>query len=326
MKKIEAISYLRIAAMMMVVFYHCICCYAIWNNRFASVVDVHLWDICAKCLSSVHVPLFLIISGFLYTYKRTNGGYKNTLEYLKSRFLRIGIPYIVWGAFFASITLYSWSSFLNGMAHLWFLMVLLECCVVGRILDFCWLNQIGTIVVGILSALYLLYIPHMDFYADTLCFGSFLRYVPYYMVGCCLGTHSVLSKIQDWKSKWSIFVTILLFVLFIMANTRYLKIVRPFISTAFMVMLLLMGLQYINHVGECAKNISDCCMGMYIIHQPIIQGLSLIPYVARFRDIHYYLYPVLLFVVLMPVVGGEYVFFAQPNYSEYYWGKIFLKT
>ena len=69
------LSFLRVFAMIMVVFYHCLCPYSIWDgNAYFIGFHVPLWDVITGILAQVHLPIFFIISGYLFGYKRIRGG------------------------------------------------------------------------------------------------------------------------------------------------------------------------------------------------------------------------------------------------------------
>lgn len=76
MQRIEALDYLRGGAMLLVIVQHC---------HFLS-----------SEILAFHMPLFFILSGYIFKYKEENGiHYKdiNLVEYAKKRFYRIMIPY-----------------------------------------------------------------------------------------------------------------------------------------------------------------------------------------------------------------------------------------
>lgn len=74
------ISLLRVSAMLMVVFYHCLCPYSIWDGSDYFIgFHVQTWDVVAGMLSQVHLPIFFLISGYLFAYKRNMGGGMMTL-------------------------------------------------------------------------------------------------------------------------------------------------------------------------------------------------------------------------------------------------------
>lgn len=69
------ISILRVSAMLMVVFYHCLCPYSIWDGSdFYIGFHVLIWDVVDGILAQIHLPIFFLISGYLYGYKRIRGG------------------------------------------------------------------------------------------------------------------------------------------------------------------------------------------------------------------------------------------------------------
>lgn len=69
------ISILRVAAMLMVVFYHCLCPYSIWKWKAYSIgFQVPLWETIDNMLLQLHLPIFFLISGYLYGCKRILGG------------------------------------------------------------------------------------------------------------------------------------------------------------------------------------------------------------------------------------------------------------
>lgn len=75
MKRLYYISYLRFFAMLLVVFGHCICPYSIWHDPgYTAGFQVVFWEISIASISQVHVPLFFVIAGFLFGYKRIRGG------------------------------------------------------------------------------------------------------------------------------------------------------------------------------------------------------------------------------------------------------------
>ena len=69
------ISILRVSAMLMVVLYHCLCPYSIWDHTDYYIgFHVYAWDVVDGMLAQIHLPIFFIISGYLYGYKRFRGG------------------------------------------------------------------------------------------------------------------------------------------------------------------------------------------------------------------------------------------------------------
>lgn len=69
------ISYLRVIAMLLVVFGHCICPYSLWNEPgYSAGFKVEIWETTIACLNQIHLPIFFLIAGFLYGGNRFRGG------------------------------------------------------------------------------------------------------------------------------------------------------------------------------------------------------------------------------------------------------------
>ena len=68
------ISVLRVIVMLLVVFYHCLCPYSMWDGtEYYMGFHVLAWDVVDRMLVQIHLPIFFIISGFLFGYKRIRG-------------------------------------------------------------------------------------------------------------------------------------------------------------------------------------------------------------------------------------------------------------
>lgn len=75
------ISILRVSAMLLVVFYHCLCPYSIWDGTDYFIgFHVPAWDVVDGMLAQIHLPIFFLISGFLFSYKRNMGGVQRQRE------------------------------------------------------------------------------------------------------------------------------------------------------------------------------------------------------------------------------------------------------
>ncbi len=74
-KRLYSISILRVLAMLLVVYYHCICPYYIWSSGVdCAEVTVPLYTKLSLGLLKVHLPIFFIAAGYLFGYKRFRGG------------------------------------------------------------------------------------------------------------------------------------------------------------------------------------------------------------------------------------------------------------
>lgn len=130
------ISILRVSAMLMVVLFHCLCPYSIWDGTdFYIGFHVPVWDVVDGMLAQIHLPIFFLISGYLYGYKRNLGGYSDNVKFLKDKTQRVLVPYVIVGLFLCLLQDRDISQMLNGISHLWFLMTIFECYVLGKLVD-----------------------------------------------------------------------------------------------------------------------------------------------------------------------------------------------
>ncbi len=80
------ISVLRVVAMLLVVYYHCICPYYIWGNGLDSAgFVVPLYRELSLALVVTHLPTFFLIAGYLFGYKRFRGGMPTSGSFLSVR-------------------------------------------------------------------------------------------------------------------------------------------------------------------------------------------------------------------------------------------------
>ena len=69
------ISMMRVFAMLLVVLYHCFCPYTpIWDGTpYAVGFHVPIWQVIDSMLAQIHLPIFFLISGYLYGFKAIRG-------------------------------------------------------------------------------------------------------------------------------------------------------------------------------------------------------------------------------------------------------------
>ena len=87
---------------------------------------VPLWNKMAHILALFHMPVFIMISGFLFSYIQKNGGYASFTTYILKKIKRVLVPYIIWGLFVCFLMKDNVSNLLQGYSHLWFLMFIFE--------------------------------------------------------------------------------------------------------------------------------------------------------------------------------------------------------
>lgn len=134
-KRLDNIAIMRVFCILVVVFFHCYgMCYA--ESHFPETVSVYeqLYFIPNQCIFiNVAMPLFVLISGYLFSYLLQLGKYSTWGNLFRKKGLRILVPYFVFGLFFMATT-GAWHPFRlldGGYWHLWFLPMLFWCFIVG---------------------------------------------------------------------------------------------------------------------------------------------------------------------------------------------------
>lgn len=84
-----------------------------------------------------HMPLFIIISGFLYSYLFERGRYVNAIQFVCKKVKRVMIPYLFGALYVTLFQNFHYSEILNGVAHLWFLLFIFEAYISMYIFDKC---------------------------------------------------------------------------------------------------------------------------------------------------------------------------------------------
>lgn len=135
MKRLDDISILRVLCILVVVFFHCYgMMYA--DAHFPNTVSVYesLYFIPNQCIFiNIAMPMFVVVSGYLFSYLLQLGKYPTWGNLLRKKGLRILLPYFLFGLLFMATT-GNWHplQLLNGEYwHLWFLPMLFWCFIVG---------------------------------------------------------------------------------------------------------------------------------------------------------------------------------------------------
>ena len=159
------ISVLRVMAMLMVVFYHCLCPYSIWDgtNYFIGF-HVTAWDMIDGMLLHVHLPIFFLISGFLFGVKRNvGGGYNDVSKFIQGKVVRVLVPYIIVGILLCILQQRDFTQMWDGISHLWFLLVIFECYMLGKLLEgILWMNAKKKMIWMAVSIIFFFCFYHVD--------------------------------------------------------------------------------------------------------------------------------------------------------------------
>ena len=220
------------------------------------------------------------------------GVYSNNVKFVKDKTLRVLAPYAIVGLFLCLLQDRDISQMLNGISHLWFLMTIFECYVLGMLVDTVLKMQERKvqIVMGGL-VLFIVLIPYRIPVMQFLCLSNIIKYFPFYMLGM------LASKMNFRKYTNMLLGVSIVSLIFIYA--RCLNIPK---------------------LPSWLTSLDKCSMGIYIVHHIVIQEMNPCFPFHELAVNYYYAYPIFQFFI---VSGVSWFFVAvcqNLKYSKYILG------
>lgn len=316
------ISILRVSAMLMVVLYHCLCPYSIWDHTDYYIgFHVYAWDVVDGMLAQIHLPIFFIISGYLYGYKRIRGGYSKTRVFVYKKYERVLLPYLIVGLFLCLLQQRNVVQLLNGISHLWFLLVIFECYLLGRTLDKALQmgdkKQLLLISFAVLLVICLSYrMPSVKIFG----LWGLIKYFPYYIIGM------LLCRIEfNQFAKYKTFILLGSIGLILSLGVQQVSFKSSLLSSVLGLSIVVLSFSYmrtlqINKIPRWLISLDKCSMGIYIVHHIVIQEMNAYnPFHAWAID-YKYIYPIVQFI-LVTLASWLFVSVCQNSkYSKYVLG------
>jgi len=313
---ILAIDYMRVFAIISVVVFH-IYQMTFMGNHLVESTRQKNWDlyfIPVYCwLINIAMPLFMMISGYLFYYLLAKGKYNSWKVFLKKKTLRLIVPYFTFGIIMCLTTGNS-KGILNLYTgtywHLWYLSGLMWCFILGYVIKnllkypVAW---IGIIVMSVLIQFTVTDFPNI--------FG--IKYLPHMFRWFALGGLIVTYQPQIirffGKTHLHWLFLIIAIIIGIVDPTEYGKATISLIASQ---LLMLVSIWYITYYfsqklgaktnNRIVQELAQNSFGLYIFHNWI--GLYLIGNFAKrtfgieaFAAGHPYLYPFLFFIVTLTI-------------------------
>lgn len=271
---------MRVGAMLLVVLYHCLCMYTNrWN--FTAVPKSVGAEITCEVLNYIHLPTFMMISGFLYGKGIIKGKYSNVNTFIKKKIIHLGIPYLFWGGIMLLLQpdFYKWQFFVRGFAHLWFLLCLLE---IFAFVALCrkWIlpksnrNKILILALSyIISCSIFKVIPHISV-LSYFCLDKFIYYFPIFYLGTIFSQTIDSPKDKILLSVFGLLASIVFLLLSSATSITYMEpldFLMPNRLLGYIIVYFSFMLCYrISHNREVNKLLDRNSMGIYILHHIII--------------------------------------------------------
>lgn len=317
-ERFNDISILRCSAMLMIVFYHCLCAYGVWDDtNYSADFSVPLWDVFIAIMRNIHLPLFFIIAGFLFGYKRILGGYGNLMKFTKDKFIRVMLPYFIVGIIIVVVQKIPVKSLFYGISHLWFLMTIFECYLFGRIIDFVLRTEYKwRIILLLICCLVITFQEKITVNMWGLTIRQFCQYFPFYLIGMIFGTMNFHKNKSSYYECAVMICSLLLMIATACINKsdgplRFLGLL--FCCSVFLFLRNFSGIT----LSSSMKSLDKCSMGIYIVHHILIQEMNGIDCFRALMTEHYILYPLMQFLVITLVSWYIVVLLKKNSLAKY---------
>lgn len=315
-ERLQNISVVRVAAMVLIVYYHCLCCYTRWSGKFFCGVRFEPYGSLCNVLYDYHVPAFALIAGFLFGYIRfIRGGYNDIFSFVKKKTERILLPYIIVGLFLCLIDFGTLRSMYYGISHLWFLISIFGCFILFRLIDFIFTPR---------SSVFILVFVYVGFF-----FGlhnirtmvplpaNFIYLSFYYAAGVALSRLTDLKIMGNSRLLFGLLAASV--ILYLIDITLYHRGRITILLALNVIILTLLYLRTVkrNMMNSAVISLDKASMGIYIVHHILIQAVVVMPFMHDFITRHYVLFPHLLFVITLPASYFIVVFMQRYSWSKY---------
>lgn len=299
--RLSNIEFLRCFAVLSLVAWHSLCVYVGWQSYLPDITAAVGHSFLTKLygvlttrvlMPDANMPLFTVISGFVYAYLRKQGKYQDTKEFVKRKAKRLMIPYFVIGTLVV-FTIVDWSpiSIVFGDAHhLWYCAMLFWCFVYIRFFEKIP-NYLKLLAILIGVGFQFVLPPY-----DLLGIAKGVKYFPYFVMGYYLVDY--LPKIQIGGGKIIAIASWLL----CMIAAILLKWSVLFVMLNYMFVLMLFAVVPQNiKVGKTLTKISEYSFGIYVFHEWFLWNMAHLDALHPFIIEHQILYPIIAYVSIFSV-------------------------
>lgn len=285
-KRLYEVDCLRVSAIVLVILYHTFTIFdkIEYNDTSLEYFKFFLDHV----VSFFRLPLLIFVSGYMFSFlKIGKGKYNDTQKFIKSKFKRLILPYLV----FAPLTLYLYSNYiyefsidkiLCPIGHLWFIVMLFWCfCSVQFISKYIDLSKPKTAfsLVAILMLCYPLSFSISDYFG----IGSLLKWLWCFMLGYISYSIKGMAYLRKMSSievmtLWIISALLIFGTNFIREyNLKVSILCHPLVMSICVITIwTTINSIGINHVSKTFNKIISCSYGMYVFHMWIIISSFLI--------------------------------------------------
>lgn len=299
--RLSNIEFLRCFAVLTLVGWHSLCVYVGWQSFLpditvavedTSLTHFYMVFTTKVLMPDANMPLFTVISGFVYAYLRKQGKYIDTKEFVKKKAKRLMIPYFIIGTIVV-LTIADWSpkTIITGKAHhLWYCAMLFWCFVYIRCFEKVHII-LKAIVVMIGIVLQFIIPPY-----DLLGIANGVKYFPYFVMGYYLV--DFLPKLQSGGGK---IVAIIAWVTCLIASIYFNWIAINYLLNFLFVLMLFAIVPTEIKIGKWVITISALSFGIYVFHEWFLWNMAHVDALHPFIIEHQILYPIIAYVSIFSI-------------------------
>lgn len=289
-ERLNNCSFIKIILMILIVCYHSI---LYWSGGWfgpSPIYDAKILAVLSKWMNTFHVYGFVLISGYIYRYLRTEcGKYNSFAGFINNKAKRLLVPYIfvclIW---VIPITVYHsglgmddiFFKFILGTSpsQLWFLLMLFNVFIISYLMTPFWEKHL-LLSFLVVMVCYGLSIVGNRIMPDVFNIWTSLRYVLFFFIGFNLRKYAecILWKIPAWiYFIMHVFVFAGLWFVGSMSGTlcklvSYVGSHLLYVIGAIMIFMVLQKIaNSVNRYNKVLKFLSDKSMIVYLFHQQII--------------------------------------------------------
>lgn len=241
----------------------------------------NILDMITKYIYSFHMPLFVSISGAIYYIgKRENRKYKHRIDFVKSKFRRLLVPYLFFSLFYVlptmqiigavheNSTIYFMKNYLLAIdpRHLWYVMMLFLLFIIYDLFE----NTINQHTTSFLIFFILLNLisPRIPMIFQV---GSVARYCLYFHLGYIYRKINLINRLPTDKVIIYVFINLFLFVSIEMYVNGILNhLLHPLVSISGCMMMTVIAKIILNKKLLAFRQLLLNSYGIYLFHPMII--------------------------------------------------------
>ena len=297
--------------MLVIVLYHSVCYYGLWET-FSPAHVVNPYNNYFYIISRVALIVFVMISGILYGRAGLKPKSKSKKEMLKSKVSRLLIPYCIWGLI-AVIMCYEDNYLIHffngeGVQHTWFLLMLFLIYLISITFSLNKAKNIWLILIAAGCLLFSAFLPQTDG-GSILSWKSVVRYMPAFVGGIFFARNDITKPLLAMKKlpyAAIYFGSFLLVAAFSVFKDNPVGLICQYIALLWWVYVSYVTIVRLTNpdktLNPVTASLDRHSMGIYILHHLLLWGAFIfVPEVCIFLDAHIVIGPIVLFIAVLAV-------------------------